>query len=156
MHHLFSLKHPFSFLLLSLFVFVSCSSEEPDLTAPDESQFTKTMLVTGEFFEPIDMTILPNMDILIVQRRGEILKYNHETAELSQAGFLDVFFETDVEGVNAEEGVVGIEKDPDFENNGYIYIYYSPIDTTVNRLSRFVYENDELDMDSETVVLELY
>ncbi|MEQ9209982.1 MAG: PQQ-dependent sugar dehydrogenase, partial [Pseudomonadales bacterium] len=121
------------------------------MTAPDESQFTKTMLVTGEFFEPIDMTILPNMDILIVQRRGEILKYNHETAELSQAGFLDVFFETDVEGVNAEEGVVGIEKDPDFENNGYIYIYYSPIDTTVNRLSRFVYENDELDMDSETV-----
>ncbi len=156
MRHLFSLKHPFSYLLLSLFVFTSCSSEQPDLTAPDERHFSKTMLVTGELFEPIDMTILPNMDILIVQRRGEILRYDHESGELSQAGFLDVFFEADDPDVNAEEGVVGIEKDPDFENNGYVYIFYSPIDTAVNRLSRFVYENDELNMDSETVVLELY
>jgi glucose/arabinose dehydrogenase/cytochrome c551/c552 len=156
MHHLFSLKHPFPYLLLSLFVFVSCSNEQPDLTAPDESHFSKTMLVTGELFEPIDMTILPNLDILIVQRRGEILRYNHESGELSQAGFLDVFFEADDPDVNAEEGVVGIEKDPDFENNGYVYIFYSPVDTAVNRLSRFVYENDELYMDSETVVLELY
>jgi len=156
MHSLFSFTHRFSFLLLSLVILSSCSSEQRDLTVPDESRFTKTMLVTGEFFEPIDMTILPNMDVLIVQRRGEILRYDNETAELSQAGFLDVFFETDAEGVNAEEGVVGIERDPDFESNGYIYIFYSPIDTAVNRLSRFVYDNDELNMDSETVVLELY
>lgn len=158
MHSLFSLKHSSSFglLLLSLVILSSCSSEKQDLTAPPEGHFTKTMLVTGEFFEPIDMTILPNMDILIAQRRGEILRYDYETAELSQAGFLDVYFETDVEGVNAEEGVVGIVKDPDFDNNGYIYIYYSPVDTDVNRLSRFVYEDDELKMDSEVVVLELY
>ena len=156
MRHLFSFKHHFPFLLLSLGILVSCSNEEPNLSTPNEGHFSKTMLVLGELFEPIDMTILPNMDILIAQRRGEILRYNHETAELSRAGFLDVFFETDVPGVNAEEGVVGITKDPDFANNGYIYIYYSPIDAAVNRLSRFVYENGELNMDSENVVLELY
>jgi len=156
MRFLSSLKYSFSFFLFPLFFLVSCNSEEPTLIAPDDGHFTKTMLTMGEFFEPIDMTILPNMDILIAQRRGEILRYNNETAELSQAGFLDVYFETDVEGVNAEEGVVGIEKDPDFANNGYVFVFYSPIDKEVNRLSRFVYENGELNMDSETLVLELY
>ena len=46
--------------------------------------------------------------------------------------------------------------DPDFETNSHVYIYYAPADTSVNRLSRFTFENDELDMESETTILELY
>lgn len=153
MRNPYSLQYPSS-LLLTLGFLVSCSTQNS--IPPSAGQFTKTMLVTGELFEPLDMTILPNTDALIVQRRGEILRFDHESNELSQAGFLDVYFSAEDPDVNAEEGVIGIEKDPDFEDNGYIYIYYSPIDTEVNRLSRFVYENDELNMDSETVVLELY
>ena len=37
---------------------------------PDENRFTKTMLVEGTLFEPTEMAILPNLDVLIVQRRG--------------------------------------------------------------------------------------
>ena len=29
----------------------------------------------ASFFEPTEMTILPNLDILIIQRRGEVLLY---------------------------------------------------------------------------------
>jgi len=32
---------------------------------PDEDRFTKTQLVTGTFTEPTEMTVLPNLDILI-------------------------------------------------------------------------------------------
>ena len=39
---------------------------------PDAKSFTKTQLSVGEFFEPTEMTILPNLDVLIVQRRGDI------------------------------------------------------------------------------------
>ena len=42
---------------------------------PDEDRFTKTQLVQGTFFEPTEMTVLPNLDILIIQRRGEIMLY---------------------------------------------------------------------------------
>lgn len=123
---------------------------------PAENRFTKTPLVLGEFYEPTEMTILPNLDILITQRRGEILHFNNEDSTLNQVGFLDVYHQSDAEGVNAEEGVLGIKADPDFEDNHYIYIFYSPTDTSVNRLSRFVFEDNELDMESETTVLEFH
>lgn len=123
---------------------------------PEENRFTKTPLITGELFEPTEMTILPNLNVLIAQRRGEILLYRNEDSTLTQAGFLDVYWETDAPNVNAEEGVIGIQKDPDFENNSFVYIFYTPADTSVNRLSRFTFENNLLNMDSETIILQFY
>ena len=37
-----------------------------------------------------------------------------------------------------------------------MYIYYSPTDTSVNRLSRFTLVNDSIDMKSEKIILQLY
>ncbi|WP_372490139.1 PQQ-dependent sugar dehydrogenase [Chitinophaga sedimenti] len=102
------------------------------------------------------MTILPNLDILIAQRRGEILFYNSATKALSQVGFLNVYHKTSVEGVNAEEGVLGIQADPDYAKNHFVYVFYSPADTSVNRLSRFKFENNQLDMASEKTILQFY
>ena len=124
---------------------------------PDEKKFTKTNLITGEFFEPTEMTILPNLDVLIVQRRGEILLYKNEEKKLKQAGFLNVYFRSNKDTtVNAEEGLLGICKDPNFEKNNWVYIFYSPADTSVNRLSRFVLKDDKIDMTSEKIVLQFY
>lgn len=122
---------------------------------PEEERFSKTQLSQGEFFEPTEMTILPNFDILITQRRGEVLLYKNETKELKQVGFLHAYYKTSVQGVNAEEGVLGIAKDPDFAQNHWVYIYYSPADTAVNRLSRFTFENDTLDNATEKVILDV-
>lgn len=122
---------------------------------PDEDRFTKVPLSQGEFYEPTEMTVLPNLDIMIVQRRGEVLLYNHETKKLKEVGFLNAYFKSSAPGVNAEEGVLGLAKDPDFATNHFVYIYYSPIDTAVNRLSRFTFINDTLDVATEKVVLEV-
>ncbi len=122
---------------------------------PDDGRFSKTQLVQGEFFEPTEMTILPNLDILIVQRRGEILLYKNDAHKVKQVGFLDVYYKASVPGVNAEEGILGLAKDPDFASNNRVYIYYSPIDSSVNRLSRFVLKNDTIDRATEKVVLEV-
>ena len=126
-------------------------------TIPAEDRFTKTQLVEGTFFEPTEMTILPNLDILIAQRRGEIMMYNHATKKVKQVGYLDVYWRTQhTPGVNAEEGLLGIQKDPNFEKNHFIYMYYSPSDTSVNRLSRFTFENDTINPQSEKIILQLY
>jgi hypothetical protein len=124
---------------------------------PEENRFVKTTLTQGGFYEPTEMAILPNLDILVTQRRGEIMFYNNESKKLKQAGFLNVYYQTlRTPGVNAEEGVLGITPDPDFKNNNYIYIYYSPADTSVNRLSRFTFKNDTIDNRSEKVILQVY
>ena len=86
------------------------------------------------FYEPTEMTILPNLDILIIQRRGEIMLYKQTTGTVKQAGFLNVYFKSKLKGVNVEEGMLGLSKDPDFKNNHWVYIYYSPADSSVNRL----------------------
>jgi len=124
---------------------------------PEESHFTKTALTQGEFIEPTEMTILPNLDVLIAQRRGEILLYKDETKKLKQAGFLDVYWKTKIDTtVNAEEGLLGICKDPDFAKNNFVYLFYSPADTSVNRLSRFEFKNDTIDNNSEKIILQFY
>jgi cytochrome c len=132
-------------------------SKATSLRAPEENRFTKTMLAEGGvFYEPTEMTILPNFDILIAQRRGEILLYKNGTGEVSEAAKLDVYHQSGVKGVNAEEGVLGIQKDPNFATNNNVFIFYSPKDTSVNRLSRFKFANDKVDLASEVVVLEFY
>jgi cytochrome c len=124
---------------------------------PDENRFTKTALSMGQFTEPTEMTILPNLDILVAQRRGEILHYDTETQELKEVAKLDVYWKTEVQGVNAEEGLMGIQKDPNFDKNGFVFAFYAPTGTEeINRLSRFTFKNDTWDMSSEKVILEFY
>ena len=124
---------------------------------PDEKQFTKTALAVGDFFEPTEMTILPNLDVLIVQRRGEILLYKNDSKKLQEAGKLNVYWKTQRDTtVNAEEGLLGVCKDPNFAKNNWVYIFYSPFDTSVNRLSRFTLKDDKIDMSSEKIVLQFY
>ena len=54
---------------------------------PSEDHFNKHMLVEGTFYEPTEMTILPNLDILILQRRGEVMLYKQATGKVKQVGY---------------------------------------------------------------------
>src|SRR5882762_8290464 len=141
-------------LALAVVLVITASYNPIPPGTPEEDRFTKTPLAMGEFFEPTEMTILPNLDILVAQRRGEIMRYNHLTKKVKQAGFLNVYFKTQhTPKVNAEEGVLGIQADPNFAANHYVYIYYSPADTSVNRLSRFTFVNNHIDNKSEKIIL---
>ncbi|MGB5554106.1 MAG: ThuA domain-containing protein [Flavobacteriaceae bacterium] len=124
---------------------------------PDSNRFSKVSLVGGEFFEPTEMTILPNNDILIGQRRGEVMLYDAATKELKQVALLDVYHKTlNTPDVNAEEGLMGIQKDPDYATNHWVYVYYAPTgDAQVNRLSRFKFENGVFDLASEQKILDV-
>jgi len=133
--------------------YAKASSQIP----PEANRFSKVVLSSGQFFEPTEMTVLPNKDVLVAQRRGEVMLYSDETKELTQVAFLDVYHKTlKTPGVNAEQGLMGLQKDPNYSENNWIYVYYAPSgDNWVNRLSRFKYEDGNFDMDSEQVILEL-
>lgn len=132
-------------------------SKATTLRVPEENRFVKTQLVQGTFFEPTEMTVLPNLDVLVAQRRGELLLYKNSEHAVKPAGLINVYWKTEhTPNVNAEEGLLGIKADPDFEKNHFVYVFYSPADTSVNRLSRFTFENDSLNMASEKIILQFY
>ncbi len=122
---------------------------------PEADRFMKTQLVSGEFYEPTELTVLPNLDVVIIQRRGEVMLYKNDTKKLKQVGFLNVYFKSAIPKVNAEEGLLGLAKDPNFAKNNYLFLYYSAADSAVNRLSRFTFKNDTLDLTTEVPILEV-
>lgn len=122
---------------------------------PEDDRFTKNILAGGMFDEPTEIAVLPNLDILVSQRKGELMYYNHITKKASQVAKLNVYHKSGVAGVNAEEGFMGLTADPDYAKNNFIYVYYAPVDTSVNRLSRFIFKNGTLDFTSEKIILDV-
>ena len=122
---------------------------------PAESLFTKVDLTMGTLAEPTEMAVLPTRDVLIAQRGGEIVLYRDSDHSVKPVGTLAVYSKSK-NGSNVEEGLLGLTIDPDFAKNRYVYVFYSPADTSVNRLSRFEFTGDSLRMASEKIVLQFY
>jgi cytochrome c len=115
---------------------------------PEQNRFQVEALVTG-VHEPMELDILPNGNIIWIERDGSIQLYDFEYEEADEVATLDVWIEF-------EDGGLGLAVDPDFVSNNWLYLYYSPnIDTSINRLSRFKFVDDELVMDSEQIILEV-
>ncbi|WP_299534682.1 ThuA domain-containing protein [uncultured Streptomyces sp.] len=95
---------------------------------------------------------------------GQIHVYDPATKEVTLAGALSVFGNKGggEELVKVEEGLLGIELDPEFERNGWVYLHYTPhakIDrdrrTAIRQVSRFTLDlaTNRLDTASEKVLL---
>ncbi|MEM9142942.1 MAG: malectin domain-containing carbohydrate-binding protein, partial [Bacteroidota bacterium] len=123
-------------------MFVGVSSINAQL--PD--QFQTQDLVTG-LGNATTIKFAPDGRIFILDRYGELIIYKQDTQSTVVAGEISVFHEL-------EDGLLGIAFDPDFENNGYIYLHYSPLGVTMNRVSRFLMEGDDLNLASETILIE--
>ena len=123
---------------------------------PAESRFSKTVLNAGGLDEPTEMAVLPSGDVLIAERHGDVLLYKDGQPTLRPAARLAVYDKLTATGGTVEEGLLGLTIDPDFTRNHFVYLFYSPKDTSVNRLSRFVFEGDSVRVGSEKVVLQFY
>jgi len=66
-------------------------SKAKSLNVPEDDRFTKNILAGGAFDEPTEIAILPNLDILVSQRKGELMYYNNATKTTTQAAKLDVY-----------------------------------------------------------------
>ena len=138
-------------LIAVLGIMWSCTKKEVDPFAtvkPDESRFTKVTLVE-KLNEPMELEVLDNGDVLFIERRGKLRKFEAATGEVLEIGSLDVYDQS-------EDGLLGLAKDPKFKENQWIYLYYSPLgDNHINRLSRFTLVDNLLDKASEKIMLEV-
>lgn len=114
---------------------------------PDQTRFVKTVLA-NDFTEPMEMEMLPDGKILFIERRGLLKMYDPATEMVTVADKLDVHSEH-------EDGLIGMALDPNYAQNHWLYLYYSPEDKSVNRVSRFQFVADTLIHRSEQRLLEV-
>jgi cytochrome c len=137
-------------MLLGLLMW-NCTEKEVDPFAtvrPEESRFTKVTLVE-KLNEPMELEVLDNLDVLFIERGGKIRKFVATTGEVEEVGILDVYAQN-------EDGLLGLAKDPEFNKNHWIYLYYAPSGPdSINRLSRFTLTDGLLDKSSEKIMLEV-
>lgn len=118
------------------------------LNVPDSSRYVREVLVEG-LDEPLQMALLPNNDVLFVERKGGVKLYEDSSGITKNLANLNVF-----SGI--EDGLLGVAIDPGFEENAWVYFYYAPAgENAVNYLSRFELHGDSLALASEKVVLEI-
>jgi len=144
--------------------------------APSADRFQKVVLddTPGE---PMNLAVLPDLRVLHTTRAGELRIYNPRTGLNTLAAMFDVY-------KHDEEGLQSAAVDPNFEENHWVYAYYSPpLSTPVDdpstpvtnegdapftgtpadfapfkgviRLSRFKLVRSKLDMSTEQKIIEV-
>jgi cytochrome c len=114
--------------------------------APEENRFQKVVL-DFNLNEPMELDVLPNEDVLFIERRGGIKLFKKSENKTKLVTTFPVFSDL-------EDGLLGLTVDPDYEKNHWIYLYYSPASKeAIQRLSRFTFIGDSLDRSSEKILL---
>lgn len=114
-----------------------------DASSDDKYQVT---VVDNNPINPMALAVLPNYDVLYVERGGTLKLREKATGVVQIAGNLSV-------DSGREDGLIGIVLDPDFENNSWVYLFYSPSAVVEQRVSRFDFADGEIDMESEKILM---
>jgi cytochrome c len=120
----------------------------PAEKAPEENRFSKVVLVE-RLDEPMELSVLPDGRVLFIERKGKLKLYDPAAKTTTVVGTLPVYAEN-------EDGLLGMATHPDFTSNGFIFLYYAPAGPEpINRLSRFVFREGQLDLASEKIMLDI-
>lgn len=145
------------FCALFLFLlFASCRKESPGV--PEESRFTKVVLAGG-LNEPLELGILPNGNVLFIERYGALKIYDQQKNAVKVVDTIPVrqgYTDDKGQFVETEEDMLSMQVDPDFEKNNFVYFYCSPAGTpAIYALRRCELRDEKLVQKSRKVVLEI-
>lgn len=120
------------------------------LRVPEANRFVVEVLDTY-MYEPMEMVIFEDGRVLYIERRGDVKLYDPTQKKTKTIATFDV----SIEG-NYEDGMLGVALDPNYKENNWIYINYSPAGNTPKQnVSRFEMIGDSIIMSSEKIVLEI-
>jgi len=123
----------------------SCSDAQGGVSAGFEVE-----TLTDELDRPVGLAVLPDGRMLITEQdSGDIRLYDDGLVPTPV---------TTVATIGAigcqESGLLGIVAHPDFDTNGYFYVYYTNANDTAHVLSRFTLDGETAS--GETPILSLY
>ncbi len=124
--------------------------------APEDNRFTRTTL-DEKLYEPTELVVLDDNRVIYTERHGQVKLYNPNAKgqKVKTIANIPVYDKS-------EYGLMGVNADPQFSQNHWVYLYYSPDAArwgadTAQHLSRFKYDvaKDTLLMDTEQVLLRI-
>ena len=119
-----------------------------DCGPTEDDRWQKTQ-IEGDTDDPLQLEIDNKGRVFYIQRAGQLNVYDPKVGYSREAGKFDAF-------VLQTHGMHGFVLDPNFAQNGYIYVYYSPRTKGVNRLSRVTFDEFTNTVKNEKVLLEFF
>ncbi len=132
---------------------------------PAESQFRKVILdqdqtIAGKLEDtlkdPMELSVAKDGRVIFVERGGIVKMWSPATGKSSVIATLKAF-------TGLEDGLLGVALDPNFTENGWVYVNCSQPETTTNefgkagiiRVSRYTLKGNALDLSTETPILDI-
>jgi glucose/arabinose dehydrogenase/cytochrome c551/c552 len=142
-----------SFLLLLMVLLVptvgAIGEEAGASHLPADEHFVIEDVATG-FVDAMEIAVAPDGAVFVVERTGAVKRVLPESGEVETVATLEV--EVRKGEYAREAGLLGITLDPNFADNGWLYLFYSVKGEATQRLSRFTFGEGKLV--DEKVVLE--
>ena len=126
--------------ILIIFVFYQLFNQEIE----DYENFELEVLAKN-LDTPWAIDFFPNGKIIFTERFGRVSVLNLETKEIKIIGEIDV-------SEKGESGLLGIAVDPEFEENNFVYVYYTH--ENGNRVSKFIFNEQNEKIESEFILLD--
>ena len=121
-------------------------SKATTLRVPEENRFSKQVLDLN-LDEPMELAELGSRGILYIERRGALKLYDNETEQIQILDSVKVHYAD-------EDGLLGLAVDPNYDQNHWIYLFYSPaIEKPIQYVSRFTL--DKKILTEEKILLEI-
>lgn len=124
---------------------------------PESNRFTKVVLAQ-KLEEPMQFQVMEGGKVLYAERKGKLKVYDPATNKMEVIADLQVsreYVKKNGEREEGEDGLQGVILDPDYATNHWMYIFYSPKNEAVNRLSRFTWKGGKLNMATEKKILDV-
>jgi glucose/arabinose dehydrogenase len=140
---------------------VGCDDDDgtapPTGPPPNYSYELEVAFPNLTFVQPVDLQHAGDASgrLFVVEKRGVISVFDNDPAVQSAETFLDISSRVTAGG---ERGLLGLAFHPDYETNGYFFIYYSPDPGLSTRIARFqvsAANPDSADEGSEIVLLDI-
>ena len=125
--------------------------------APDENRFTKVVLAE-KLDEPMELTALKDGRVLFIERKGALKQYDPLTGQVKTLAMIPVntkYTNSKGQKREAEEGLMGLRHDPNFEKNHWIYMYYADPAEPKHVLARWELNGETLVESSKKVIIEV-
>ncbi len=126
-------------VLTSLFIPQVHSAEAFDVT-----RFER-VLVASNLTQPMEIDVAKDGRIFLIEIGGTLKMIDPSDGKTTVVGKLQVT-------TAQENGLIGLALDPNFEQNGWIYLQYSPPNFSGQHLSRFDFRDNQLDLASEKLL----
>ena len=135
-------KSLFSLLIYWLsFIYLHADSFDPGrLTA---------VTLLEQLNQPMELAVAPDGRIFFIELNGEFRVLDPQKGEPALIRKFEV-------ARRGEVGLIGLALDPNFENNNWVYLQYSPIGLTSQRTSRFTLQGNKIEEGSEKKLIEFH